>query len=211
MTEHFVLESVTTILVVVIPTLFATFGTKRILNSLQIKKERFSLEKDRLDFKHKIQKNCEIALIGVMNNVLVFRNAIRQNYYSNWELKSKGKIGYSVIIPDGEENLPENLLSDAKNKFFINRLELNAEAWKLYSIISIYYKSEKIEQTYSDFFEKEDFMQTLVCLITSTTKTEDLSKYNKMLKDKTSELSQKAADLLELIANAPLTNIPDKK
>ena len=203
MTEHFVLESVTTILVVVIPTLIATFGTKRILNSLQIKKERFSLEKDHLDFKHKIQKNCEIALVGVLNNVLAFRNTIRQNYYTNWELKSNGKISHSVIIPDGEENLPENLLSDAKNKFFINRLELNAEAWKFYSIISIYYKSEKIKQTYDDFFEKEDYMQTLVSLLTSTTKTEDLSKYNVMLKHKTLELRQKASDLLELIANTP--------
>lgn len=211
MTEHFVLESVTTILVVVIPTLFATFGTKRILNSLQIKKEQFSLEKNRLDFKHDIQKNCEISLVGVLNNVLAFRNAIRQNYYTNWKLKSNGKIGYSVIIPDGEENLPENLLSDAKNKFFINRLELNAEAWKLYSIISIYFKSEKIEQTYNDFFKKEDYMQTLVSLITSTTKTEDLSKYNEMLKHKTSELRNKAGNLLELIANATLKNIPDKK
>ena len=209
MTEHFVLESATAILVVVIPSVLGAVITKLTVNTWQEKKEKFKLKKDHLKFKHEIQKDCDMTIAAVLSNVMFFRNAIRDNYYTKWELGKDDKIHFHILIPDGKENLPEKLLSEALKKFRTKRLELNREAWRFFSIINVYFESKKIGKDYNIFFDLEDDIQGLISLIASTTKTEDLGKYNSLLNKKSEKLLNIGSDVSLLIAKTPLKKLQE--
>jgi len=215
MSEHFVLESITTILVVLIPSLIGVIATKKITNSWQIKKEEFQLKKEKYELKiksrEKIQGAYKKSWFDLINLYFEFKSRVEEYYIDSWQLESEKEknVTFTYTIPDDKEKLPKVVFASDLKKFIADRELIRKEVWNFWSTLTVYFESEKLTKHFKEQTKNEKFVKEMFRVFIDSNDGKDFKTNREILSNTLSELRDKISIGGNLLATTPLRDLPE--
>jgi len=211
MSEHFVLESIVTILVVIIPTIIGAFTSKFIINKWQEKNEEFQLKKEKSELRKKILLEKDDSIVARFFVCHGFVSHMNEGYMKNYRFESQEKtsVKYDIEFSNQNKDLPYIKFKDDVGSFRIKYNDLSKKVWDFFSTLTVYYDNKEIKDLIFKIFEEQSNINDSIHVLSySKTADEYVSRLNHIIA--LSDVNrQSMSDLTRLMVTTPLKNIPD--
>jgi len=160
-------EGFTQISIVSIPTIVGALSSKFIINSWQIKKEKFRLEKEKHTLRKEILDDYEKAYTNQISMLNNFDSVVVGEYTIDYKIMSEKdkKIVFSIELPENKEDWPLKKISKEYKEHKREVIENLRNIWKLFSTVRIYYELKDINEIMTEISKRSNYAQELISVL----------------------------------------------
>ena len=203
-------DAIRDILVVAIPTIIAGVTSYFSVNLWQVKKEKFDLRQKKYELRKQIQMQFQKAIFSNLHLFEELHHKIAYHYSNSWDLdKKSNEVSFSMDIPHGNENLPENIFAEERIKFREKFIISNREIWNFYSTIIIYFDDDELSDKLSNLIDLCSECGLMFEVFMESKDNDDFKKKSDNLEKMISDFATLTSESAKMLANKPLKKMPD--
>jgi len=205
-------QPISDILKIILPTLIGAIATRYIVNSWQIKKEKFKLQKEKYGLRQEFLENFHFSLGATESLYNTLFDKIRVHYISKWIHMPDSKLfTYQISLKDGEANLPRNVFSEDIKLFNKKLSELDFESNKFFMLKNTYFQSKDVDKAYNELLKADFYVRNILNALILSNNYQELRSNILIFEENSVILSSNGGKLIVAFSKTPFRISPEEE